>query len=174
LSEREDHPGEEIEWVSKSAMKREMDSLQAMGERLTQLNAEQLAQVPISDKLLSAIEEYHRLKKNEAMRRQRQYIGRIMRTEDADSIAEVMERFDASKAAHVQHFHELEQWRARLIDDPSAMTELLEKYPKADVQHLRQLVRNAAGESRRGVDKGSSKKLFRALRELAEMPDDQV
>lgn len=156
---------------SKSQIKREMDNLQELGERLTQLNREQLDQVPMGDKLGIAVREYQRLKKNEAKRRQLQYIGRIMRSledEETDAIAHVIKSFDASQVEHAQRFHQIENWRDRLLSDNSALTDYLSQYPEADVQHLRQLIRNAQKEQLQQKNLGCSRKLFRYLREIAE------
>ena len=153
---------------SKSQMKREMEALQSLGERLTELNDKQLELVPLEDRLLNAITEYRRLRKNEARRRQRQFIGKLMRDTDAEAIVEVLERFDASRTAHTQHFHKLEQWRKRLLDESQALTQFLDEYPQVDIQHLRQLVRNTQKEKRHNQDGGAGRKLFRYLREVTE------
>jgi len=153
---------------SKSQMKREMEALQSLGERLTELNDKQLEQVPLEDRLLNAITEYRRLRKNEARRRQRQFIGKLMRDTDAEAIAKVLDRFDASRTAHTQHFHKLEQWRKRLLDESPALTQFFDEYPQVDVQHLRQLVRNTQKEKRHNQDSGAGRKLFRYLREVTE------
>jgi ribosome-associated protein len=45
------------DWVSKSQKKREMDERQALGAKLPALNPEQLAKVPMSPTLMSAVKE---------------------------------------------------------------------------------------------------------------------
>jgi ribosome-associated protein len=55
-----------------------------------------------------------------------------------------------------------------LSDDKQALTELLDKYPEADVQQLRQLIRNAKKEISLEKPIKSSRLLFKYLRALFE------
>ncbi|MDO6564071.1 ribosome biogenesis factor YjgA [Amphritea sp. 1_MG-2023] len=159
------------EWVSKSQRKREMEQLQELGTKLPELNKEQLAKVPMSDTLRSAIEEAQRLQpRSEATRRQLQYIGRLMRGEDADEIQAAVDQFEAGKQAHLQVFHKLERWRDRLIlGDNTDLQAYLSEDTGADIQHLRQLLRNAKKEASLGKPPVAAKKLFKYLRERAEV-----
>src|SRR5690606_16549087 len=63
--------------------------------------------------------------------------------------------------------HRAEHWRERLLDDgDAALGELLDEYPHADRQKLRQLVRNVLEERRRNRPPRAFRELFRALRDL--------
>ncbi|MFC6669496.1 ribosome biogenesis factor YjgA [Marinobacterium aestuariivivens] len=162
-------PDQDEEWVSKTRRKKEMQALQDLGKKLVALNREQLAKVPLEPELLVAINECQRLKKGEAIRRQLQYIGRLMRLADAEAISQAMDLFEAGKQAHDAHFHKLERWRERLIGGSNDdLTAFVEAYPNADIQHLRQLVRNAQKEAEQQKPPASARKLFRYIRELAE------
>ena len=152
---------------SKSQIKREMHALQDLGKRLTQLSAQQFAKVPLEPTLASAILEYNRLKSNSAKRRQMQYIGKLMRDIDVAAIEQAIALYDASTAIHARHFHQLEKWRERLLDEPTALTEFLNQYPHADPQQLRQLIRNTQKDISHDKNLGHSRKLFRYLREIA-------
>lgn len=158
------------DFVSKSQRKRDMDKLQTLGARLPELNKEQLAKVPLSDVLRQAVEEAQRLKpRSEATRRQMQYIGKLMQAEDAEAVQAAIERFEAGKQAHMQIFHKLERWRDRLIlGDNSDLQAYLNDDPDADIQHLRQLLRNAKKEASLDKPPVASRKLFKYLRERAE------
>jgi len=164
-----EHESDE-DWVSKSQKKREMDERQALGAKLPTLNPEQLAKVPMSPTLMSAVKEAQRLQpRSEATRRQLQYIGRLMRDEDMEVIQNAIERFEAGKQAHAQIFHKLERWRDRLIQgNNSDLQAYLEEDPDADIQHLRQLLRNAQKEAKLEKPPAASRKLFKYLRERAE------
>lgn len=168
--EFESHDEFDEEWVSKTQRKREMEALQAIGAQLPTLNQEQLDKVPMGDDLRRAVLEAKRLQpRSEAIRRQLQYIGRLMRGEDADAIQQALDRFEAGKQAHLQIFHKLERWRDRLIaGDNNDLQAYLAEDPAADIQHLRQLLRNAQKEARQGKPAGAGKKLFKYLRERAE------
>jgi len=69
-------------------------------------------------------------------------------------------------------FHHVETWRDRLLaGSDQVLSELLEQVPDANVQTLRQLIRNAKKEATLGKPPSSSRKLFKLLREMeAEKP----
>lgn len=71
-------PEEEIIWVSKSEMKRDMEALQKLGEELVNLKPNALAKVPLDEEMLEAVKDAQRFNK-EARRRQLQRIGKLMR-----------------------------------------------------------------------------------------------
>jgi len=75
-----------------------------------------------------------------------------------------------AKSAHAtRELHQLEHWRERLLsDDKQALTELLDKYPGADAQQLRQLIRNAKKEISLEKPVKSSRLLFKYLKGLLE------
>lgn len=135
-----------------------MQALQDMAEKLVDLNPKQLAQTPMSDTLRKGVVDCQGFKK-EARRRQLQYLGKLMRSEEVEPIREKLESFDtASKAANAK-LHALETLRQRLIDDDKALTEFLEDN-RVDVQALRQLIRAARAEK-----PGATRSLFKFLRD---------
>jgi ribosome-associated protein len=104
------------ERVSKSRRKRESAELQALGEALLDLRPEELEAVHAPADLKEAIRDAFRIRKREALRRQRQYIGRLMREVDPEPIREFLERRQAVQRAETRLFHEAEAWRQRLLD----------------------------------------------------------
>ncbi|MGR5488270.1 ribosome biogenesis factor YjgA, partial [Vibrio alfacsensis] len=76
---------EEIIWVSRTEMKNDMEELQKLGEELVGLKPAVLDKFPLSEDLREAVADAQRFK-NEARRRQLQYIGKLMRTEDPEPI----------------------------------------------------------------------------------------
>jgi ribosome-associated protein len=152
---------------SKSQRKREMHQLQALGERLVELNQEQIAGIPLGTELLQALEEMRRIKGREGRRRQLQYIGKLMRHEDGDAIAAALERLRAGGIEQTRRLHQLERWRDRLIEQgDGALGELIATHPGADRQQIRQLVRSARREQELNKPPAASRKLFRYLRSL--------
>ena len=64
---------------SKSARKREYLALQQLGEELLTLKEPDLLSMQLDDELLDAVLEARRIKAHGALRRQKQYIGKLMR-----------------------------------------------------------------------------------------------
>lgn len=157
----------EYEIVSKSEMKREMERLQQLGKRLTELNTSQWQTLTISDVLHAALVESKRLKNHEAKRRHMQYIGKLMRDENWELIQQQVDLLDPSSEAYGRRIGQMEKWRERLIKDAKAMNAFIDEYPDVDRQHLRNLIRNASKEmSSEPAKPGSGyKKLFQFIKE---------
>lgn len=155
---------------SKSALKREMHALQALGEAIVGLSDGELAHIPLEGELAEAIQTARRIKSHEGRRRQLQYIGKLMRRTDTDAIAAAYADLQSGHQQRNQQFHELEHWRDALVErGADAMGEVLERFPDADRQHLRQLLIAAGKERAAGQPPAAARKLFRYLRELAEL-----
>jgi ribosome-associated protein len=154
--------------ASRSQRKREALDLQKLGQRLVELDAGDLATVPVPPELDDAISLWRRIRSHEAKRRQLQFIGKLMRRIDLAPIEAALNRIDGSSAEARYAFHQLEIWRDRLVEDGSALTEYLDAHPQADRQALRHQiarVRKATDEDQR---RNQSRALFRLLRSFEE------
>lgn len=152
------------EFVSKSAIKREAERLKTIGEKLLTLGPGQWPGFPLPDNLLQALEEGHRIKSREALRRHKQYIGKVLRDMDTTDIEAKLATIESAKTLNTRRFHELETLRDRLISgDNAVIGEVIATFPEVDSQKLRQLVKNAKTKPE---DSSHSRKLFRYLRDL--------
>ena len=128
---------------SKSELKRRMHGLQDLGEALVELPAERLAALAIGERLRDAIDEYARTRSHEGRRRQMQYIGKLMKFEDAPALHEAVASYRLGSARETLALHEAEAWRERLLADDDVLSEWLERHPTTDAQQLRSLLRAA-------------------------------
>ncbi|MBZ2168481.1 ribosome biogenesis factor YjgA [Marinobacter sp. F4216] len=166
MSEHDSYEDDEF-GKSKSQLKREMQALQDLGKRMLELSRDQLDTLPISETLKSAVAESHRIRQHEARRRHLQYIGKVIRREDdPDGIKRAIDAFDAGSEEHTRRHHLAERWRDRMISEgDSAVGEFFSYCPTSDLQHLRNLARNARKDLEKEKNTGQAKKLFRYLRE---------
>ena len=74
---------------SKTQLKREMTELQNLGLKLVGLNAKQLKTLELPEELAEAVALGQRLTKHEALRRHAQYIGRIMRKTEEETMRRI-------------------------------------------------------------------------------------
>lgn len=132
---------------SKSQLKREMTALQQLGERLVRLPAAKLVQLPLSERLHEAIREAQRITAREAKRRQLQYVGKLMRDADAATITTQLSQWESGSDHETEHFHAIERWRQRLLDDDATLTEFVRHAPQTNIQHMRALIRAARKEA---------------------------
>ena len=166
-------PDDALDAPSKSALKREMHRLQALGESLTMLSEPALDKLSIEDEaLLSAIRECRQIRSNSARKRHLQYIGKLMRAIDPEPIEEALRAMHGKHEKQVNQFHTLEQLRDDVLEQGISGVELaLSQFPSADRQHLRQLVMQHQREITRQKPPAASRKLFRYLKALAEDQD---
>ena len=142
-----------------------MHELQALGVKLVELSADQLAQVDMPEDLRDAVMEARRIKSHEGKRRQLQYIGRLMRDVDPAPIRQRIDAFEGRSREHAAQEHDVARWRDRLLEDEAALSELASQHPGIDLQHLRSLVRNAQADQAAGRPPRHYRELFRTLRD---------
>jgi len=167
-----DDPEYDSTQPSKSQRKRDSHDLQDLGEELVALSDARLAELELPERLRAAILEARRISKFGALRRQMQYVGKLMRAEEVD-VSTIRARLDAWKGLSREataHMHLLERWRDRLVADDESIGELAERYPGGDLQRLRTLVRNARKEHAAGLAPASYRQLFQALKEIIPEP----
>jgi len=154
---------------SKSQLKRDMQALQELGERLVDLPPSRLAQVEMPQDLRDAILLARGITARGGRKRQLQFIGKLMRQVDAEPIRMAMARFDGHDKLDRAKLQQAERWRDRLLaEGDSAMEELFDRYPGGDRQHLRRLVRDSIQEAAQDRPPRHRRELYRALRTLFE------
>ena len=162
----EDEDQEEIIWVSKSEIKRDAEDLKQLGEKLVNLTKANLTKVPLDDSLKDAIELAQRLQK-EARRRQLQYIGKLLRSIDAEPIREALEKIENKHNQQQAMLHKLEILRDELVAKGDvALTDLLNEHPSVDRQQLRNLIRAAQKEKEQNKPSKAYREIYQILKTL--------
>jgi ribosome-associated protein len=163
----QDSPVEEEVQPSRTKRKHDDQALQDLGEELVAVGEDKLAELDLPTRLLDAVLGAKRISKFGALRRQMQYIGRLMREEgDADAIRSQLGVWKGTSVAETARLHSIERWRARLIGDELALGELLDQFPHADAQRLRALIRNVKREAEAKKPPRNFRELFQELREI--------
>lgn len=151
---------------SKTQRKKDMHALQEIGEQLVELDQKKLIQFDLPEILIDAINLARPMNKHGARRRQMQYIGKLMRNIDVLPIQEKLDSWQQVSVHQTARLHQLERWRERLLSDENALTEFAQKYPAADLQHLRLLIRNAQKEKAAEKPPKSFRLLFQELQAI--------
>jgi len=166
---RDDETGEFL-GPSRSQNRREALEIYTLGEKLVSLTDAQLAKLPVPESLLPHIRECRRITAQIAHKRQLQYLAKQMRREDDEALDAIRDALDEKGEAarrEVAAVHRVETWREKLLaEGDDALAQLLDEYPNADRQLLRQLVRNTLEERKRNKPPRAFRELYRALREL--------
>ena len=79
-------PFDKPEKPSKTQRKRDMAALQSLGEALLSFAPQKLAGLNLPAELMAALVEARRIPRRKAERRQNQYIGRLMRGLDEETL----------------------------------------------------------------------------------------
>lgn len=158
--------------VSKTQRKRAMLDLQALGAALVELSETRLAELDLPERLLDAILEAKRIAKFGALRRQLQYVGKLMRDAqlDVSAIEAKLEAWNGPSRQATAYLHLLERWRERLLADDGALGELAQAFPDCDLQRVRALVRNARKEQATTQVPTSYRQLFQVLKQIIPEP----
>ncbi len=159
--------------ISKTQRKAEADQLQQIGKSLVALPDDRVKQLNLPEALYEAIVEAKRISSNGAIRRQMQYIGRLMRDIDSTPIVEQLAKWEGKNQEENARFHALERWRERLISEAATSSNdvlqaFVTQYPNDEIQRLRHLIRNAYQEQSNNKPPKSSRELFKLLREITE------
>ncbi len=158
------------EGPSKSQRKRESTALQDLGEALEALPADRLARVEMPDALRDAIMEARRIRQHGALRRQRQYVGKLMRSVDPAPIRAQLAVFEGQSHAHTAWLHHIENLRERLLSDDNALALLIADHPALDTQRWHTMVRNARKERAEHKAPRAFREIFQELKLLIPEP----
>ena len=151
--------GSEEDFISKTRRKKDATALQDVGSALVKLSREQLARIDMPEELREAVLQCQRFNKHEAIRRQVQYIGKLMRHIDPAPIVAQLSALEAPSRKQTALFHVAEKWRDDILRDDAAIGRFAAEFPAANTPRLKAL----AGAAREERSAGRAPKHFREL-----------
>lgn len=167
----EDSNKDEDEFLgpSKSQLKRDSLHLTDVGEEILKLKAEDRHSLELPDEIEEAFVTALKIKSRSGLKRQRQYIGKLLRSIDSEDIESRLRKIQHSHDTNTAHFKRLEKWRDELIENnKDTLNEVITRFPQVDRQHLNQIIRAAHQEKKQDKAPAASRKLFKYLRQLEE------
>ena len=131
--------------ISKSQKKRDMLALQDIGEELVALSSEAINKLDLPDHLRTAVVDAKKIPKSKygGMKRQMQYIGRLMRQIDPLPIIEQLNSLKAPNKKDTALHHLAERWRERVLTDETAINAFANEFPDADRAQLGKHIQGA-------------------------------
>ncbi len=157
----------EQELISKSARKREATALQELGVQLAGLPDAEMGNLELPENLVTALKALRRLSSRGAQVRQRQYIGKLMRSIDPEPVLAKLADRKRKHDTEIRHFQRIEQWRDRLLEEPDGtLKELLKEHPRADGALLTKLLAKIDRERTEQRSPAGTRELFAYLRQL--------
>jgi ribosome-associated protein len=153
---------------SKTARKKAMHDLQALGEAMVALDPGKLATLGLPERLVDAIAQARTITKHEGRRRQLQYVGRLMRDVDPGPIQAALDGWARGGIADRARFADVERWRERVLEDDAGVAEFAAAHPGTETAALAALVAEARAERTRGGPPHKYRALFRELKRIAD------
>ena len=160
---------------SKTELKKESTELQKLGEALLTLRADLYEALALPEGLHGALQELRRITNFEGRRRQLQYVGKLMRQLEPDTLQAVRDALETQRSGSAEQtlaLHRAEKWRDDLIADDAALPLWLQAHPATDVQQLRALIRQARKDTPADADavsRGLAPRKGRAYREIFQL-----
>lgn len=150
---------------SKSQIKRELLELKDLGKELLKLPIKDIDKLNLSERLYEGLVKAQGMTRG-ALKRQIGTIGSLMVHEDYDEIKLSIDKIRQQHNGEIKEFHQLELWRDQLLSgDNDVMSILRSQFDDFDIQHVRQLVRNANKEVEQNKAPKSARLLFKYLQQ---------
>ncbi len=147
---------------SKSERKRRQQDLQRLGEQLIELGDE-LEGLALPERLDEAIREARGIKSREALRRQKQFIGKLMRDVDPAPIEALLDRLRADDRRDKRVFAQAERWRERILADREDALDAFAAATGAPNPGLGRLLDDLERASTDRQDREIRKRIFRVI-----------
>ena len=165
---------------SKTELKKESAELQKLGEALLTLRSELFDRLELPEGLVTSLDQLKRITNFEGRRRQLQYVGKLMRQLEPETLQAVRDALEEQRSGSAQQtlaLHAAERWRDDLIAKDDALEAWLKAHPSTDAQQLRALIRQARKDgapSQDEVSRGLAPRRGRAFREIFQLVRDQL
>jgi len=161
--------GDEPLEVSKSQRKRDANVLLDLAKELISMPETRLKRLPMDQDLRDEVDFARKIRSHGARKRQLMTVGKMLRKRDTEALLDEVNNIDQKNRQQTARHHHVEAWRDKLITGSDReLSELLEQNQGANVQILRQLIRNAKKEAQLNKPPAAARKLFKVLREMNE------
>ena len=169
-----DEENDEYLGPSRGEQRREALAVLALAHEVVATPYARLQQLNLSEDVLSAAADAQRITAQIAKKRAVGFLAKKLRKEDEEALVALRAALEHEKSGgrrEAAALHRIEALRDELIEHgDEALAALLQEYPHADRQHLRQLARNAREEKLKNKAPHAYRELFRELRALLDSP----
>ena len=153
---------------SRTQQRRDALAVLALATQLVEMVPSRLAKLELPDDVRDEIANVRRISSHIARKRQLGFLAKLMRRHDEATFDAVRAALGENREKQRQEtaaMHRLESLRERLLGDDgdAALSELADRHPELDRQHLRSLVRQAR------IEKNTPNKPPRAYREIFQL-----
>jgi len=170
-----DPDNQDNELVSKSQLKRDSHDVQKFGKQLVALRPAQLDELDLPDNLYVSITTAQKiLNKRSALKRQYQYIGKILRNIDIELILVRYDRIKNQAEINNKLQQQAEYWRDKIVlngnDTIDSFIDSIQV--DCDRQQLRQLARNAKSAKKDSQKTTYARQIFKVIYQALKQQDE--
>jgi ribosome-associated protein len=158
----------EKDTISRTQLKLEAEKLQSIGLKLCVLSTSKIKALDLPSNLLEAILAMQKITSNGAKRRQSQYIGKLMRNFDTTELNTIITFWDQQELKEKQHFHNIELWRKKLVEEPGSVNDFLIKHPSDKKLILLDTIKEAIEEKNQDKAPKYNRELFKLIKKIIE------
>jgi len=151
---------------SKSARKREHLALQKLGEQLIALTEPELASLSIDERLLRAVRAARAIKSHGALRRQKQLIGKLMKSVEVEPIRVGLRLLKADEIENKKLFAAAERWRDKLFRDGTPAFQAFSAATGSSDEQLSKLLDDLNIVLDERKEKSIRRQIFRRIHEI--------
>ncbi|MBD8871734.1 ribosome biogenesis factor YjgA [Rhodanobacter sp. DHB23] len=153
---------------TRTQQRRDALAVLELANQLVELPPTRLAKLELPEDVRNEIAHVRRITSHIARKRELAFLAKLMRRHDSEAFDAVRAALGENRDRQRQEtaaMHRMEALRERLLGDDgdAAASELIERHPSVDRQHLRALIRQAR------VEKATPNKPPRAFRELFQL-----
>lgn len=157
--------GEDGEQPSRSAKKRASTALQKLGEKLAAMSPEKRKPLELPEDLAQALAMHDKMTNREAARRQRQFIGRLMRELEPGALEQIQAAINAGSDANILIQQRAEKLRQDLLDLPDAGLEQAVKNLNLDEDRSQAII-SAVREAKMAGTTPNGRRAYREIYRL--------
>lgn len=152
---------------NKTQIKKDIAVVHKLADEIVSLSATQLSELTLPQDVYEAAKATAGITQRGARKRQLKFLTGLLRKIELEEIEHTLATIKSQSALATKELHLLERWRNRLLGEGDrALSSLLQEYPDADRQQLRQLLRNAKKETELGKPPKSARLVYQYLKEL--------
>ena len=152
---------------NKTQIKRDIAVIHKLAEEIVDLSTTQISELNLSPDIFDAAKTVTGMPQKGARKRQLKFLTGLLRNIDIEEVQGRLAKIKNQSALAAKEHHLIERWRDRLLSEgDQALSSLLQDYPNANRQQLRQLLRNATKETETGKPPKSARLIYQYLKEL--------
>jgi ribosome-associated protein len=152
---------------NKTQIKKDIAVLHILAEEIVSLSSAQMSELKLPQDVHEAAKAAAGMSQRGARKRQLKFLTGLLRNNDIEEIGGKLATIKSQSALATKELHLLERWRDRLLEEgDQALSSLLQEYPNADRQQLRQLLRKVKKEIEMEKPPKSSRLVYQYLKKL--------